>query len=352
MELWAGFLLGSGLVIFLVFLILQGGTKELFTSYTRLTTTCPRTYGLRPGSQIKMLDLVIGTAKKLSLADDGKVSVELNINKDYVKFIRQYPNNPDIAKGSVVILKTTGMGIGEAFLEITTGDSSLPVVADNQSLPFVTPPDKIEETITSVKKLVDALNDDRHSLGKLLYDKGAYYEYILGTLKNSQEITAKLDKMLDQITSKEGTVGAFLNDRKFYDNLVHIQEQSKQLLDGLISITKNISVVSNQFSELAKKQDSLYDNVISITKKASELTDNLTPVAKKINEISDQLLVIVKNISLASKDFPNIAERGNQTMAGARDVMDALKRNWFIRPFLAQPSEDDLLEIVPRPNGK
>lgn len=352
MELWVGFLLGSGMVIFVVFLIIQGGTKELFSSRVHLTTTCARTYGLHPGSQIKMIDLVIGNVGKVTVDENGKVDIEMRINKERMGLIRQNPNNFDVAKGSTVILRTAGMGIGEAFLEITAGSSSLPAAQDNQALPFVTPTDKFEETMVSVKKLIDALNDDRHTLGKLLHDEGAYYESILKTLKNTADITSKMSGMFDLLMSKEGTVGAFLHDRKFYDNMVQIQEQSKRLMAELIEITKNASQVSERFAELAKKQETLFESVQSIAKKGDGLMSQFSGLVKKADDLTALLIVVAKDFTAMSGEFPDMAKKGSQTMSSARDVMNALKKNFLIKPFIAQPSDDALLEIIPRAGGK
>ena len=266
------------------------------------------------------------------------MTIAFSIGKKHLNLVRQLSQDFDTKKGSVVLLRTSGMGIGDSFLELVKGDPSLPVVQDGQAMPFVIPTDKLDETMASVKKLVDALNDDRHTMGKLLHDQGAYYEQIRRMLTNSADITQKMSAMLDLVTSKDGTVGAFLNDRKFYDNLVTLQDQSRKLMDGLIDITRNATEVSRQFSELAGKQNLLYTDVTAIMKKVQGLTDQFTIVAKNLADVSGAL--------------PELTEKGTQTMTSARDVMNALKSNFLIRPFIPQPSADRPLELVPRGSGE
>lgn len=352
MDLWVGFFLGSGLVILVGFLVLLGGAKSFLTSGVRLSIACERTHGLRSGSLVKMIDLAVGSVEKVDVDQAGNVTVVFSVSKEYHNIVRQLPDNFDTTKGSVVTLKMAGMGIGDSFLEINKGDPTLPVVRDGQTMPFAMPKDKLDETMGSVKKLVDALNDDRHTLGKMLHDEGAYYAEIYKMLKNSAEITAKMSAMMEQMMSKDGTVGAFLNDRKFYDNLVAVQEQSRKLMDGLIDITKNATEVSRQFADLAGKQHALFDNISVMMKKGDVAVDQLATVLKKTEVMTDQFIVIAKTLAEVSGSLPELTERGVQTMTSARDVMNALKSNFLIRPFIPQPSADRLLETVPRGSGQ
>lgn len=295
-ELWVGALIGGATALLAALFIFGGGTFGSLADQLMLYTYMPRSHGLKPGIQVKILDFSAGLVRAVELQDNPQqtpagdmalIRVAFSVDRKFAQFVRS---------DSTAKLKTTV--IGEAFLEITTGSESAPPARDSDTIRFEPPDDVVAQIGGRVTKLLDAISDRQNTIGKALNDKGEFYDNILAILQNVEGITSELKKTMDSLNSPDGTVGAFLNDRRFYDEILKMQGQTK---DMLAETTKLVTKLNEVLGHL------------------SELTGQLPPVMKFGKD--------------AAKD--------------ARDVVGSLKRIWPISSALGSPPEDELLGITP-----
>jgi hypothetical protein len=258
------------------------------------------------------------------MADDGSVRAELSIKKEYLKHIRQDLKNPDHEKGSVLSLSSTGFDLLGATLLINPGDRSLPQVDAGSALVFVPKPSPLDETLKSAKRLIETMTSEQNSLGRLINDKGSTFELLQAILKNinltiettrtkSEDFTDKtsklvqgltqavsrFEKVLEKMNSAETTLGAMINDKRFYELLTAVVDKMDKIM---VRTQANMDLFGKMLGDLS-----------GMTGQVPELMGKL-----------------------------------DQTMSGMRDITDALKKNFLIRPFIGQPPKDSLAEIQPR----
>ncbi len=330
-ELYAGFLIGSGLIILGALLVIQGTSRDMTEEYVKYTAFTPRAFGLREGSPVKMLDLAIGNVKSVGLTDEGSVKIELKVKKEFQRHIRQDLNNPDRENGTVFTLSSTGFDILGATIIMTPGKPSLPQLEPGSTLVYDYKPSPIDETLKSAKKLLETMTSESNSLGRFMNDKGSTFELMQAILKNinltiestrkkSDDLTDKaaqfitktaalvdsmssmmnrFEKVLEKVTSTETTIGAMLNDKKFYELLTSILDKTDKIL--------------------ARTQGNM---------------DNFGKILGDMAGVTGQV--------------PDLVTRLDQVLINAKEVTEALKKNFLIKPFLAQPPKEELLEITPR----
>lgn len=295
-ELWVGALIGGAIALLAALFIFGGGTVGTLAGQLKLYTYMPRSYGLKPGVQVKILDFNSGLVMAVELhnnlqepypKDAAQIRVTFSIDREFARFVRS---------DSTAKLKTSV--IGEAFLEITPGSEAAAPARDSDTIRFEPPDDVVTQIGGRVTKLLDAISDQQNTTGKILNDKGEFYDSILATLRNVEGITAELKKTMESVNSPDGTVGAFLNDRRFYDEILKMQSQTKDMLSETTKLVTKLNEVLGHLSEL---------------------TGQLPPVMKFGKD--------------AAKD--------------ARDVVGSLKRIWPISSALGSPPEDELLGITP-----
>ena len=186
--------------------------------------------GLPVKAAVKLSGVEVGKVKEIKI-EDGKVIVVAAINE-----------NIPLYRGSRFSVAMTGI-IGTKYLKVEQGDESLGLLRAGDYTAGVdeVPMDQqIANTMTSVKELVDSINQ-RGQFGAQLNDAMrdirqlsanvnqlviTMRPYVTDSMKNLQEITDKLNAVMDSITNEEGVLGSLIKDKE-------MKEQVKQSVGEL-----------------------------------------------------------------------------------------------------------------------
>lgn len=186
--------------------------------------------GLPVKAAVKLSGVEVGKVKEIKI-EDGKVIVVAAINE-----------NIPLYRGSRFSVAMTGI-IGTKYLKVEQGDESLgPLRAGDYTAGVDEVPmdQQIANTMTSVKELVDSINQ-RGQFGAQLNDAMrdirqlsanvnqlviTMRPYVTDSMKNLQEITDKLNAVMDSITNEEGVLGSLIKDKE-------MKEQVKQSVSEL-----------------------------------------------------------------------------------------------------------------------
>ena len=185
--------------------------------------------------------LPVKAAVKLSGVEVGKVK-EIKIEDGNVIVVAAINENIPLYRGSRFSVAMTGI-IGTKYLKVEQGDESLGLLRAGDYTAGVdeVPMDQqIANTMTSVKELVDSINQ-RGQFGAQLNDAMrdirqlsanvnqlviTMRPYVTDSMKNLQEITDKLNAVMDSITNEEGVLGSLIKDKE-------MKEQVKQSVSEL-----------------------------------------------------------------------------------------------------------------------
>ncbi len=186
--------------------------------------------GLPVKAAVKLSGVEVGKVKEIKI-EDGKVIVVAAVNEGVPLY-----------KGSRFSIGMTGI-IGTKYLKVEQGDESLgPLHAGEyvHGVDEVPMDQQIADTMTSVKELVDSINQ-RGQFGAQLNDAMrdirqlsanvnqlviTMRPYVTDSMKNLQEITDKLNAVMDSITNEEGVLGSLIKDKE-------MKEQVKQSVSEL-----------------------------------------------------------------------------------------------------------------------
>ena len=186
--------------------------------------------GLPVKAAVKLSGVEVGKVKEIKI-EDGKVIVVAAVNEGVPLY-----------KGSRFSIGMTGI-IGTKYLKVEQGDESLGPLHEGEYVHGVdeVPMDQqIADTMTSVKELVDSINQ-RGQFGAQLNDAMrdirqlsanvnqlviTMRPYVTDSMKNLQEITDKLNAVMDSITNEEGVLGSLIKDKE-------MKEQVKQSVSEL-----------------------------------------------------------------------------------------------------------------------
>ena len=186
--------------------------------------------GLPVKAAVKLSGVEVGKVKDIKI-EDGQVIVVAAINENIALY-----------KGSRFSVAMTGI-IGTKYLKVEQGDESLGLLraGDYASGVDEVPMDQqIADTMASVKELVDSvnrqgqfgaqLNDAMRDIRQLSANVNQLVitmrPYVTDSMKNLQEITDKLNAVMDSITNEDGVLGSLIKDKE-------MKEQVKQSVSEL-----------------------------------------------------------------------------------------------------------------------
>jgi len=166
--------------------------------------------GLKKNAPVRIAGVDEGIVKSIKLffdRTDRKTKVEVNL---WVKEATRIPND------STVMVNQLGM-MGEKYIEIFPGTDTQnfyeegqvyigkdPIAQAMLSERMMEVADQLENTISGVNRLV---NDERN------------IESFGTTLENLSLLTGSLDDILYNVSEGKGTIGKFLYDDRFYEDL-------------------------------------------------------------------------------------------------------------------------------------
>lgn len=285
--------------------------KDLFNSYKTLYVEYANVEGLAPSAPVTINGLGIGKVKSISIGENGKLLVELQIDTEFPisksstatiydasliggKQVAIHPNYLDkiIAENGDYLAGTI-----EASLMASLGDKAAPVMA------------KVEKLMTSADKLVTSFNsvldakgqaDLKKSLAELSATMEQFHKVALNanvildenkgqlkgvvsnfnkvsdnfvkisdslnkadlgqTVKNLNTTLSKVDALMKGLESGKGTMGKLLKDEALYVNLEKTSKELELLLqDVRLNPTRyvNVSVFGKKNKPYVAPNDSI-----------------------------------------------------------------------------------------------
>jgi phospholipid/cholesterol/gamma-HCH transport system substrate-binding protein len=304
---WAQLRVGLTVVfaaVVLAFLVfLMSGTTGLFTPTLRLVAFVDNAGGLRNGAPVRLQSVDIGNVEKIRIVDHHErsgastpVEIQMKVNAKFQPFIHS---------DSLVLLSTSGV-LGETFIDIDSTQAKGGVASNNAELPSQSAPG-IEDVVRSsqstlqnvnilvnrLDRIVTAVEDQKGSVGKLIYDKQLY--------NNLNSSVAQVDVLLNDISNGRGSLGKLITDDTLYT-------RANTTIDKLNAIADNVNNGNGSIGKLIR-DPSLYDNANQTLAKANQLMDGINRgeggLGKfaKDPEFAKKLDLLVTNLSTISEQL-------------------------------------------------
>jgi len=249
----AGIFAAVGFAILVVGVFVIGEKQNLFTTTFGVQAHFRTVEGLKSGALVTVNGIKVGTVNRVQLRmspDSGSyVHVAMAIDEDYRDYIRTT---------TIATVTSTGL-IGDKIVELRTGDPAAPIAPTGALLPTDEPTnytaifDQAQKVVKNTENITASLDTlflrfrrGEGTLGKFLTDDEVYVGLarvagatektmaevgssltsVTGTLNramiNVDGITVETRKLINDISSGKGTLGALLYDRSVYDSLEQV----------------------------------------------------------------------------------------------------------------------------------
>lgn len=286
---------------FLVFLM--SGTTGLFRPTLRLVSYADSAGGLRDGAPVRLQSVDIGNVQSIRIVNhhdasgaSTPVEIEMKVNAKFQPFLHT---------DSQVLLSTAGV-LGETYIDIDSTQAKGPIAANNSELPSKSVPDiqdvvrssqstlqNVSTLVSRLDRIVTAVEDQKGSVGKLIYDKQLY--------NNLNSSVAQVSGLLNDINNGRGSLGKLINDDTLYT-------RASSTIDKLNTVAENMNNGNGTIGKLIR-DPSLYDNANQTLAKANQLMDGINhgdgALGKfaKDPEFAKKLDLMVTNLSKITEEL-------------------------------------------------
>lgn len=298
------------LVIFVLGVMTLGGQKSLFNKGATINAVFPEVNGLQAGNNIWFAGVKVGTVQGISFEKDGRVKVEMNIEKDYQSIVKKDTRAKVGADGF----------IGNKLIILSGGSANAGVVEDGSTLAIeqAIGMDEMMATfqdnnknllaITSnFKQISEQMMNGKGSIGKLLNDDQLFTELqntivtIRATAANAQQMVAGVSDYTAKLTSKGSLANELITDTVIFSRLRSTVRQIDALSDRATAVVATLNQASQNINQ--------------------KLNDNSSPAGVLLNDkqTAEEMKATIRNLQAASLKLD--------------ENMEALQHNFLFRGF-------------------
>lgn len=247
-EIWVGLFVFSVLIALGIFTIVLSRDGFMKKSYT-YEIFFPEVGGLSEGDNVFLRGLNIGRVSQTTL-NNGDVSVFVSLNEPLT-----------LREGYRIEVANSSL-LGGKVLKIFEGPKEAPNIEAGTEIRGKLPVDVLDQLGTAVSGLqamIDNVNAERGTLGKLLNDDEIY--------NNLLAVSDDLRVLSDRLEKGEGTIGKLLKDDAVYNDLQTLLANASTISDRLV---KGEGALGKLLSE-----DEVYDDLKTLMANVREVSDRL-----------------------------------------------------------------------------
>jgi len=298
LEKKVGLLVVLALVAVIAVVIFIGIEQDLFSKKYELHFTVKKATGFSEGMPVKLSGFRVGRVKRLQLAPDARVRVDLQINRKYQHWIRD---------NSWARLTKEGV-IGESVVEVMVGRPQEPVLEDGAEI-FYEPTQTLDEMFEEIKK----------DLTPVLYQLRDFIAWV-------SDPDGEIRKTARHLES-------------FSSGLPETRERVDLLLDRLKKDVADVrrhavSLLAESEKRVGEIEPALQDAGAVMARLDGELPrliESLDRILSNLSDISGEMRTLLEG---SSGQISGVIDTAEDVLENSREISEAVKGIWPIRTKL------------------
>ncbi len=319
-ETIVGIFVVASLAALLIMVLIVARQEGLFVEYSRYRAVFKNISGLKPGSEVRLAGVQVGTVKETSVGVDGRITVTFEVMEKYQNQVRA---DSRASIGYIGLL-------GDRSLDLTAGSPEKPPVPPQGQVVAVEPLDLTEmltratpyiETIQKILTNIASITD------QLVDPKGDLYRFI-------QELKVASEK----INKKEGTLGLLVNDPKLYQETAKAMAGAEKFITSLESAKGLMGTILHDPEFRAEVQKMLADFRAVLTQ-VRQATEPINAGVSRLPEMAKKLESLLNNLDRAAAGLPDLVVTGQEALSDADKAAQAAQRSWLLRRHVPKAQE-------------
>ncbi len=311
LELKVGLMALVALAGIAVVIAFMGVKRDLFTKKYALGLRVESGSGFLEGMPVKLSGFKIGRVKRLELTETANVTVTLEINKKYQRWLRD---------GTKARLSKEGM-IGDSFVEVTVGDPNGRALANGDEIPYEKTRG-IEDLISEAKPILQEVKDIIHSVNDPKGDIRATMSNIRGFTSGLNDTRRKIDAVIEGVGSAVGRVDGMAAD---------VSAKSGRTLESVERTMKNVEEMSGRLVPLVGRLENAAAGV--------------EPATAKVGKILDDVKTLTGSLSAEGPRIRQIIGDAGESAREGKTVLKGVKESWPVRLMVPAPRRPELVPL-------
>lgn len=316
-ERVVGFFVFSAFILFSALIIISGKSQHLFEKRVTFYIHVNSSEGISEGSIVKTRGTEVGRVSALKHSQGRKIRVTIEVYESQHKLIRV---------GARAIVNRLA-SLSDALIEIESDSIEAPMLEDGAIIPVEETP-SLNDLLLNFASIIQSADNN-----KLL----SKFETILPKLELTVE---NAQKIIAQIATGHGTLGAAVFDQKVEKNLKTVVKSGAEILseaEGIISVAKQ---------RLVQLEPILHD-VKYVTQDMREATQNLPDMVTELNEIIKQANKALILVNGELGHLPGTVLDAKRTLTKTERLLDSAQNTWPLSSNVQEPASKQL--IPPHP---
>lgn len=301
-QLRVGIFVLIGLLVFGFLILNASGDFNPFEKEITLKARFASADGLREGAEVQLAGVRIGSVEKVSFLppdspENEKVEAIMKVSQE----LDGRPISDRIRTDSTAQLVATSVLGNDKMINISPGSAKGDAVPENHVLNSSTAISinqltstgndllqQINKIAVPANEILTKANRGEGSLGKFI-NEDQFYNNLDATVGEAKVTMMRLQNVLEQVRSGNGTAGKLLNDPELYNNLnstiTQLEAVSKDLRSGKGSAGKFLT------------DDQLYNETRGAIKDLRDSISQLKPTFEKLNQTVSDINLITTDLN-------------------------------------------------------
>ena len=305
-----------GVLFFLVAVFYIGSENNIFNRTLTISAIFKNVEGLKPGDNVWLSGVKVGTVKDVRIVSEGKVIVDLSLKANQSEFIR---------RNATASIGSDGL-VGNKIVVIRPGNATASI-SDSDTINSMSPA-------------------DTQQLMNIAKDVG----------QNTRDITENLKTIAAKISQGQGIVGELLNEGPLARDL-------RDAIAGLRTTGKNATQVTYELNSLVQEMrngdgllptlisDSSYEatfrsavaNIEKVSDNSVSMARNLEEVIAKVNDKNNAVGVLLADTVFANK-LQKTMNHAQEASAKLDENMEAMQHNFLLRGYFRKKEKREKAE--------
>ncbi len=315
-QLRLGVFVLCGLALFLAAVFLIGSENNIFSRTFEVHAIFRNVEGLKPGDNVWLSGVKIGTVSRVNIAAEGQVAVTFALKENQNRFIQ---------KDAIASIGSDGI-VGSKIVVIRPGRSAR-VVSESDTLGTISP--------TDTQDLLNLARDVGENTRSLTEDLSA----IAAKISNGQGIVGELLGDGDLAREIRATVASL---RSTGTNTTRASAELGMLISDLRSGPGLLPTLISDTNYTTTFREAL-DNIETVSSHAARVSENLDQLASKF-ESRDNAVGVLLTDSAVARQLKATFENAAQASAKLDENMEAMRHNFLFRGYFRKQEKREARE--------
>ncbi len=319
-ETVVGIFVVASLITLLIMVLIVAKQEGLFVEYVQYRAVFKNISGLKPGSEVRLAGVQVGTVKETTVGADGRITVTFEVIEKYRNQIRE---DSRASIGYIGLL-------GDRSLDLTAGSPDKAPIPPKGQVAAVEPLD-ITEMLTRATPYVETIQ-------KILTNLANITDQLVDPKGNLYRLIGELRKASEKINKKEGTLGLLVNDPKLYKESAKALNSAEKFFSSLES-TKGLMGTLLHDPEFRSEVQKMVADLRAVMAQLRQTTEPIQASASRLPEMAKKLENLLDNLDKAAAGLPDLVITGQDTLDDAGKAAQAAQRSWLLRRYVPRAEE-------------